>query len=367
MSRTIGITGAAGLLGWHAAAFVRSFPEVTLKLATRETFETPALLAEFVRDCSSIWHFAGMNRGEESVVAQTNVLLANQLIAALETAGSAAHVLFSSSTHIDRDTAYGASKRQVAENLDAWAGRSGGAFSNVVLPNVFGESGKPFYNSVVSTFCHQITCGETPTIQQDAELNQLHSQAVARIFWDATRQKLLGELRPNGQRIHVSGLLEKIRGFHELYQHHIFPDVREDFDRDLFNTYRSYLYPQRYPTPLTLHSDARGSLFESVKTHNGGQTFLSTTNPGITRGNHYHTRKIERFLVVAGEAEIRVRKVLGNETQVFRVSGQTPAYVDIPTLHTHNITNVGNGELITLFWTHEFYNPDLPDTVMEAV
>jgi UDP-2-acetamido-2,6-beta-L-arabino-hexul-4-ose reductase len=152
-----------------------------------------------------------------------------------------------------------------------------------------------------------------------------------------------------------------------LYAGHVFPDVRDDFDRDLFNTFRSYLYPHRYPTALTLHEDPRGCLFEAVKTHNGGQTFLSTTKPGITRGNHYHTRKIERFLVVSGQAEIRLRRVFDSEVQVFKVSGDQPAYVDMPTLHTHNITNTGSSDLITLFWTHEFYDPNMPDTFFELV
>ena len=127
----------------------------------------------------------------------------------------------------------------------------------------------------------------------------------------------------------------------DLYAQHIIPDLREDIRRDLFNTYRSYLYPGHYPVALTLHTDPRGSLFEAVKSPNGGQSFMSTTHPGITRGNHYHTRKVERFLVTGGEAEIKLRHLFGNEVQTFRVSGEQPSYVDIPTLHTHNITNVG--------------------------
>ena len=367
MSQVIGVTGSQGMLGWHVCGFLRTLPDVQLRLADRETFSTAKSLAEFARGCDVVVHLAGMNRGDASEVAQTNIRLTQELIAALIAVDSRAHVLFSSSTHIDRDTEYGASKRECAALLEAWAAQSGGKFTNLVLPNIFGERGKPFYNSVVSTFCHQVALGETPVIQQDAELEQIHTQSVARLIWDCVAEARVGELRIPGWKVTVSGLLEKIQGFGALYSGHIFPDVRDDFDRDLFNTFRSYLYPARYPTALTLHEDPRGCLFEAVKTHNGGQTFLSTTKPGITRGNHYHTRKIERFLVVSGQAEIRLRRVFDAEVQVFKVSGDQPAYVDMPTLHTHNITNAGPSDLITLFWTHEFYDPNLPDTFFELV
>jgi UDP-2-acetamido-2,6-beta-L-arabino-hexul-4-ose reductase len=116
-----------------------------------------------------------------------------------------------------------------------------------------------------------------------------------------------------------------------------------------------------------LHTDIRGSLFEAIKSPNGGQSFMSITHPGITRGNHYHTRKVERFLVTGGEAEIKLRHLFGNEVQTFRVTGEQPSYIDIPTLHTHNITNIGTSTLTTLFWTHELFDPASPDTVAEQV
>jgi UDP-2-acetamido-2,6-beta-L-arabino-hexul-4-ose reductase len=367
LSQVVGITGGDGLLGWHSTAFLKTLPEVRVLLATRATFANNQLLNEFVDQCDVIFHFAGINRGEEEEVALTNITITATLIASLEDMHKTPHVLFSSSTHIRRNTPYGQSKRKCSELLDAWAKRSGGKLTKVVLPNVFGERGKPFYNSVVSTFCHQITHHETPLVHQDAQLEQIHTQVVARAFWEMVQTQKTGEIWLPGTVITVRGLLERIQAFHDLYSNHIIPDVRNTFDRDLFNTYRSYFNPTEYPRVLTLHSDARGTLFESVKTYNGGQTFLSTTKPGITRGNHYHTRKIERFLVVTGEAEIRLRRVGDTEIQVFRVSGNTPSYVDIPTLHTHNITNVGATELVTLFWTNEFFDANASDTTMELV
>lgn len=333
----------------------------------REVFSDPAATQAFVRDCDALIHLAGMNRGEETEVAATNVQLGEQLIDALEATQSRPHVLFSSSTHIDRDTAYGASKRQVAGMFQNWSERRGAQFTNVILPGVFGEGGKPFYNSVVSTFCAQLAEGQTPTANADAQVEQIHAQEVARLIHDAITRGATGDLRVQGRTLTVGELLSRLHAFQALYNQHVIPDVRDPFDRDLFNTFRSYLYPDHYPVPLTLHSDERGTLFEAIKSPNGGQSFLSTTHPGVTRGNHYHTRKIERFLVTAGQAEIKLRHVIGGDVHTFRVNGDAPAYVDIPTLHTHNITNVGGGTLTTLFWTHELYDPQHPDTYPEPV
>lgn len=363
----IGITGVQGLLGWHFSAYARTLEGITIRGAGRAEFESPERLAEFVSGCDAVVHFAGMNRGEEQEVARANIALARSLIEALEASSSAAHLLFASSTHIERDTTYGESKRECARLFSAWAARAGARFSNVVLPGVFGEHGRPFYNSVVSTFCQQLATGQGPTVHADSPLELIHAQEVARVFMARINEEHSGDFRVQGKPETVLGLLERIQGFQDLYAMHIIPNVRDDYSRDLFNTYRSYLYPQHYPVSLALHADPRGSLFEAVRTYSAGQSFLSSTVPGITRGNHYHTRKVERFLVVQGEAEIRLRRTLHPEVQVFRVSGNQPCYVDIPTLYTHSLTNTGSGELLTLFWTHEIYDPTQPDTTPETV
>lgn len=361
------VTGAGGMLGRHVQAYLMGQAGMTVHAVTREVFQTEGALEQVLAQADAVIHLAGMNRGDEEEVARINLALTQRLIEALEQTHSQAHVVFSSSTHIERDTPYGRSKRDAAALLHDWSTRAGARFSNVILPGVFGEGGKPFYNSVVSTFCYQMARGETPVLHGDAPIEQIHAQAVARVFEQLILEEHSGDYRVSGQPMTVFGLLDLLREMHDLYSQHIIPDLREGLRRDLFNTYRSYLYPQHYPVALTLHSDARGSLFEAIKSPNGGQSFLSTTHPGITRGNHYHTRKVERFLVVSGEAEIRLRHVLSSDVQQFRVSGAQPSYVDIPTLHTHNITNTGQGELLTLFWTHELFDPQYPDTVPQAV
>jgi UDP-2-acetamido-2,6-beta-L-arabino-hexul-4-ose reductase len=144
--------------------------------------------------------------------------------------------------------------------------------------------------------------------------------------------------------------------------------VREHVDLCLFNTYRSYCFPQHYPIHPVVHQDPRGELFESVRLHGGqAQVFCSSTNPGYTRGEHFHRRKIERFQVIRGEAVIALRKVLTDETVSYRVTGDKPSIVDMPTLWSHNITNVGDGELVTLFWTADLLDKENPDTYPDVV
>lgn len=363
----IGITGADGLIGWHLRAFLRVRGGHDVRLATRHTFVDPDRLAAFVDGLDAVVHLAGMNRGEEAEVEATNVGLAVALVTAFEKSGAVPRVAFSNSIHVDRDTAYSRGKRTAAIHLRAWADRSGAPFANLMFPHTFGEFGKPFHNSVVSTFCHQFAHSQSPQIIVDGDLELIHAQDVAARCFCAIESGENGDFRIHGMPMKVSALLQRLKRMAASYAAQIVPDLRDPLDVRLFNTLRSYLFPDRYPVALTLHSDDRGTLFEAVKSETGGQTFLSTTRPGITRGNHFHTRKVERFLVASGEAEIRLRKLFSDQAVIFRVGGEHPCYVDMPTFHTHSITNVGASELVTLFWANEIFDPNDPDTCPEPV
>jgi UDP-2-acetamido-2,6-beta-L-arabino-hexul-4-ose reductase len=331
-------------------------------------FDDDDALAWFAGQCGTIVHLAGLNRGDDALVESTNIALTTRLVAALEAARARPHVILSSSTHQALDTPYGRSKRCSAKLLAEWAMRAGAAFTNLVLPNVFGECGRPHYNSVVATFCHQIAAGaEMPRVIVDKELDLLHAQRVSLEIMKVADRREDGELRLNGTRLTVSALLARLEKMARAYAGHLIPPLATAFDLELFNTYRSYLFPAAYPMTPELRADYRGTLFEAVKSEREGQCFLSTTVPGATRGNHYHKAKIERFLVVAGEAVIRVRRLFRDEVVEYRVSGNRPQYVDMPTLHTHNITNVGSGPLTTLFWSHEIFDPARADTYAEPV
>jgi UDP-2-acetamido-2,6-beta-L-arabino-hexul-4-ose reductase len=364
----IGITGADGLIGWHQRAYLKAIDGGhEVRLAGRATFEQPEPLAEFVDGLDAIIHLAGMNRGEDAEIEATNSRLARDLVAAFGQTGSRPFVVYANSTHQDRETAYGRGKRAAANTFRVWAEQCGAGFANLILPHVFGEFGKPFYNSVVSTFCYQLARNETPQIITDGDLELLHVQDVAAHGLMAIQENQRGDIRLNGIGMKVSELLQRLTDMRDQYRSMVMPRLESVLDIRLFNTLRSYLFPEHYPVALTLHSDARGSLFEVVKSVGGGQVFMSTTHPGITRGNHFHTRKVERFLVASGEAEIRLRKLFSNEVISFKVRGDAPCYVDIPTFHTHHIANTGHSELVTLFWANEIFDPADPDTFPELV
>jgi UDP-2-acetamido-2,6-beta-L-arabino-hexul-4-ose reductase len=363
----VGVTGIDGFLGWHLRVYLHGDPDVTVIGANRGTFADHDQLAKFVGGCDAIVHLAGMNRGEDAEIERTNANLAELLIAACERQKCRPHILFASSAHINRDTVYGRSKRDVAEKFSRWAERSGCRFTNLILPNVFGECGRPFYNSAVSTFCYQLANDQKPEILKDVEYEIIHAQLVARTILDFIRDSKCGSHAIAGTQTSVSGVLRSVTDMAELYRKQCVPDLSDSFQLALFNTFRSYLYPNRFPVVLTLHEDKRGSLFEAVKTRHGGQAFLSHTHPGITRGNHYHKEKFERFLVLRGEATIRIRKMFAENVFEFKTSGDKPQYVDIPTLHTHNITNTGDTELTTMFWSHQIFDPSASDTVAETV
>ncbi len=364
----VGITGIGGLIGWHLRCRLYALkPNCRVVPADRTTFGSRDSLDAFVSRCDAIVHLAGMNRGDEIELEATNPALAEALVGALERTDRQPHIVFSSSTHAGRDTPYGRSKQAASDVFHQWAQRSGAVFTNMVLPHVFGESGRPFYNSVVSTFCHQIAHGEQPVVQRDGDLELLHAQQVAAAAIEAIERGTGGELRPSGKPIRVSGMLASLMRIAESYTRGVIPDLRDAFELQMFNTYRSYLFPTHYPVRLQLHTDQRGSLFEAVKTDHGGQAFLSSTRPGVTRGGHFHLNKVERFIVIQGEAVIRLRRLFDDEVWEFHVAGDEPVFIDMPTLHTHTITNTGTSDLLTLFWAHEIFDPERSDTYPEPV
>lgn len=363
----IGITGSDGLLGYHARLFFHGQPGFDVVCADRGVMDDKEAFLAFVDGCDVIVHCAGMNRGDDKDILRTNVALTDQLIAACEKKKTIPHIFFPSSLHIARETSYGISKRICAERLGTWAVRNKGLFTNMILPNVFGEGGRPFYNSVVSTFCHQLAQGQEPNIIQDREVELLHAMDVARFIFEAIPLRTAKEVRLQGVSMQVSNLLKVLRSFHDLYNQNIIPNIGKRIDLQLFNTLRSYRESKCFLGDFSMKEDFRGSLAEIVKSHNGGQCFLSHTNPGVIRGNHYHMEKFERFAVVSGKGVIRLRKLFSAEVTTLEVSGDNMQYVDIPTLYTHQIENVGPGDLITLFWSNTLFDPNNTDTFAESL
>ena len=369
IKRKLVITGAEGLIGWHLRCFYHGLADqVDVVPLNHAAFDDNALLDAALTDCDGVAHLAGLNRGKPEEVAAGNIAIAARLVARLEKTAATPHVVFSSSTQIDQGNSYGDSKKACGDRLAEWATNGGGTFTNLILPHVFGEYGRPFYNSVVSTFCHQLANGEQPQIDNDSELQLLHCHDVSQWIERCFSENLSGDQRPSGESIMVSELLSLLQDLAAIYfTEKKIPQLSDALTLRLFNTLRSQLPAEARKVALTRHADERGSLFEVVRSHNEGQTFFSTTNPGITRGDHYHFHKVERFLVAVGKATIRMRRLFTDEVLTYEVSGDEPTYVDMPTLFTHLITNAGDDELLTLFWANEIFDPENPDTIAEPV
>lgn len=381
----VGITGQAGFVGTHLFNTLGLQPDKFERIPFRdEYFQNEKELQDFVSSCDVIVHLAAMNRhNDPEVIYNTNIGLVRQLIAACEATESKPHILFSSSTQEERDNLYGKSKKEGRELLEKWAHNNDAQFTGLIIPNVFGPFGHPYYNSVVATFCHQLTHNETPKIEVDGEVKliyvselvkeiisniQLHSVAQSQTQSNTVKHCETKKI-PHTSIIKVSELLNKLETYKTNYfEKGEIPNLYTPFDRNLWNTFLCYLdHESFFPFHLKLNTDNRGSFVETVKLNSGGQVSFSTTVPGITRGNHFHTRKAERFAVIKGKARIELRRIGTDKVMSFDLDGTQPSFVDMPIWHTHNITNVGVEELYTIFWINEHFNPEDADTYFEKV
>lgn len=363
--RKVALTGAAGFLGWHTRAVLHELATPAQAIRVGATFD-PDQARLAVDGANRLIHIAGINRASDDEVRDGNILFAAQVAEALRRADAPpSTIVYANSSQAGNGTVYGAAKEQAGTILSAAAEEIGAEFIDLRLPNLFGEHGKPFYNAVTATFCHVLAQGGLPTVDNDRELTLLHAQNAGELLAGTIPFGSLHELQ---QRESVSGLLRRLKGFAEVYSQGQIPDIGAHFDRDLFNTYRSHVVEAQTPIHLTRHADTRGSFFEVIRTHGGrGQSSFSTTAPGISRGDHYHRRKVERFTVLAGRARISLRRLFTEEVLHFDVDGDSPVAVDMPTMWAHRITNTGPELLYTSFWTNDFFNPTTPDTIAEKV
>jgi len=374
----VGITGQAGFVGTHLYNTLGLFPLEFERVPFEDAFfQDESVLRGFVKQCDVIVHLAAMNRHPNpQVIYETNLLLVNQLIGALDAEKVTPHLLFSSSTQEERDNEYGKSKREGRELLEEWASQNGASFTGMVVPNVYGPFGRPNYNSFIATFCYKLTHGESPQVFQDSEVNLIYVSSLCdhilgkiRSVQASTSPVIERDLVPFDFEKKVTDILALFENFKVLYFDQGFiPELKDRNDVNLFNTFRCYIDQEsRYPVKLVQHADPRGVFVETIKLGVGGQVSFSTTVPGITRGNHYHTRKIERFTVIKGKACIQLRKIGTDEVLNFYLDGNEPSYVDMPIWYSHNITNIGDDELYTQFWINEWYNPEDGDTYFEQV
>ena len=356
----VAVTGADGFLGWHLQVRAKALrPDLEIVPVAQADWSR---LGELVAAVDAVIHVAGINRDTDEAVRDGNIALAKDLVAAVS---GTPRLVYANSIQVGNGTPYAIGKAGASDVLGEAAARWGTSYTDVRLPNLFGEHGRPAYNSFVATFVAAAVAGETPGSLVDRPIGLLHAQRAAQVLLDGLDGSGVSE--PVPYETSVAQVWDTLAEFRSVYAGADVPDVTDDFRLDLFNTYRAGLFPSGYPLTLTPRADQRGRLVESIRSHGaGGQVFVSTTNEGFTRGEHFHLRKIERFVVLAGRAEIALRKMCTDEVISFEVSGDDPVAIDMPTMWTHNIT-ARDGEATTLFWTNELFDPDHPDTYWEDV
>jgi len=369
----VGITGGQGFVGYHLyQSFNLLKEEFKIVDFEKSFFDNIQILDSFVASCDVIIHLAALNRhNDPELIYETNISLVRILKSSLERTSSKAHLIIPSSTQEDRDNLYGRSKKEGRLLLSQWAIQSGGRLTGLIVPNVFGPFGHPYYNSVIATFCYQLSRGESPKIDVDGYLKLIYvGDLVEEVIKLIRNNDNTHELRiPHTVEAKVSEILSSLQYFRTTYQDDgEIPAMVNDFQNKLFNTYRCYMDLAGYfPKKFVQHTDKRGAFVEIARQGIPGQTSFSTTLPGITRGNHFHTRKIERFAVIKGKALIQLRRIGTDEVHNFYLDGNEPAYVDMPIWYTHNIKNIGEDTLYTIFWINEPFDANDPDTYFEIV
>lgn len=365
---TYAITGSGGFLAWHLRCRLKAEqPDADVRLLKHGDLEDCRSLAEVLDGCSAVFHLAGVN-SHEARDAVANVHIAEALAGGLDLLPAPPHVVFSNSIHALVDSPYGRAKRDAANVLHRWATQANSTFANVMLPNLFGEMSRPYYNSAVATFCDAILHGKPCEVNRAGRTELLHAQDAAAALCARARSPGMTTTVEPGVSLAVADIYDRLSSFHDIYRsRHTVPSLPTQLDIRLFNQLRAALYPDIYPVSLIEHRDQRGVFFEAARGFEATQVSFSSTHPGLTRGEHWHADKIERFLVLRGSATIEIRRLFDDTIRTFTVGGTSPAFVDMPTLHAHNITNTGNDELLTMFWANDHFCADNPDTWPEPV
>ena len=371
--KKVTITGQPGFIGTHLFNYLKYIAkDIELIPFEDQFFEDDDQLKRIIGQADVVVHLAALNRhNNPQMIYETNKRLVQKIIDICKETNSRPHVIFASSTQEERNNPYGLSKKEGRLLFARWAKEAGAKFTGLIIPNVYGPFSKPYYNSVIATFSYQLIHGEMPKIDVDAELKLIYVQELAERIYQIIIQGLSNEryLVQHTSEQKVSTILRTLSNFKKLYFiENIIPELNSKYEINLFNTFRTFLdYNNFFPRKLEKKSDQRGYLVESVKEKTGGQLFYSVTRPGITRGNHFHTRKIERFVVIQGKGLIRLRKIGSKNFVEYKVSGDNPVFIDMPIWYTHNITNIGNDDMITLFWSNEIFDPNDADTYYEEV
>lgn len=369
--KNILITGANGFIGRNLRATLSCRKE--FRILNFDLDNDPDKLPWLLDQAELVFHLAGINRPQDPAeFKRGNTDFTERICSHLSRTGRKVPIALTSSTHASLDNPYGESKRWAEEAVFAYGRKTGASAYVFRLPNVFGKWCRPNYNSGVATFCHNIA-NDLPIQVNDPNvvMNLVYIDDVVSALIDLLDRMALND----GQfckiepvyTIRLGEIVELITSFKESRDQRNIPDLADPFTKKLYSTYLSYQPTDRFSYPLTMHTDERGSFTEFIKTLDRGQVSVNISKPGVTKGNHWHNTKNEKFLVVSGEGTIRFRKIGSDNIIEYRVSAEKLEVVDIPVGYTHNISNTGNTDLVTVMWCNEQYNPDNPDTYFEKV
>ena len=370
--RRVLVTGAEGFIGKNLRLALGR--ESGTEIIGVDLGTAAAVLERGLDEADAVIHLAGVNRPDtEKEFEDGNVGSLATVLSGLERRGRRPLVVLSSSIQALLDNPYGRSKKRAEDVLLDFHRRTGAAVQIFRLPGVFGKWCRPNYNSVVATFCHNIARDLPISISDPArEIDLVHVDDVAAAFLEAVKagpgpgRASFLSVTP-AFRVALGALAGKIRTFRAVRETLAQPALDDPFDRRLFGTYVSYLPEDEFDYDLAVREDERGSLAELLKLGGHGQIFVSRTRPGVTRGNHYHDSKVEKFVVLEGEAIIRFRRLTTGEVIEYPVCGREMRVVDIPPGWTHSIENVGAAEMVVLFWASEIFDPARPDTFAAKV
>ena len=361
------VTGAKGFIGQNLIEQLKRLDNVSIfEFDKDDSFD---MIENIISKTDFIFHLAGINRPQEvKEFYKVNSGLTADLINAIQKKNLRIPILITSSIQIEKDNDYGKSKLEAENILLKYNHDNSAPIYIYRLPNVFGKWSRPNYNTVIATWCYNIANGIDIMINdRTSELSLVYIDDVMAEFIKSLLS-LKRDIKkthyniPTVYRITLGEIFDLLNKFYSNRETLIIPEVGAGFERALYATYLSFLPKNKFSYPLKKHIDERGSFFEILKTFSSGQFSISTSAAGITRGNHYHNTKNEKFLVIKGEAVIKFRHINESEVFEYRVSDKELNVVDIPVGYTHSITNTGGSEMMLVLWASELFQKDNPDT-----
>ena len=378
------VTGARGFVGRNLVSQLHNIQNgkaknyavsgETLAVFEYDVDSDPAELEIYCRQADFVFNLAGVNRPKKRTeFMEGNFGFASTLLDTLKKYNNTCPVMISSSIQAALDNPYGESKRAGEQLLFDYGRETGARVLVYRFPNVFGKWCRPNYNSAVATFCHNIAhnlpiqVNDPKTIMNLVYIDDVVDELIAALSGQEHRKGNYCEV-PVVHTITLGGIVELLKGFKDMHANLGVPDLGDAFTKKLYSTYLSYLPRDAFAYPLRMNVDERGSFTEIIRTPDRGQFSVNISRPGVTKGQHWHHTKNEKFAVVKGHGLIQLRKIGSGEVIEFEVSGDRIEVVEMIPGYTHNIINLSETEdLVTLMWCNECFDPDKPDTYFEKV